>query len=37
MALEDDFKVFPMISLRELKSTGTWPIWTRGAWLVGFM
>ena len=27
---------FPMISLWELKTTGTWPIWTPGTWSAGF-
>ena len=30
MALEKIFKVFPMVSLWELKTTGVWPIWTLG-------
>ena len=32
MALEKMvFKVFPLISLWELKTIGAWPIWTPGA------
>ena len=34
---EKIFEVFPFISLWELISPGTWPIWTLGAWLTGFV
>ena len=34
---EDFFMFFPIISLWELMSPRTWPIWTPGAWLAGFM
>ena len=34
---EEDFLSFPIISLWELMTPGTWPVWTPGASLAGFM
>ena len=34
---EDFLKVFPIVSLWKLLTHGTWPVWTTGDRLAGFM